>query len=168
MTHNRRFQILTFVVVAVLVVPLVGFSQQNARTELRKRDIAFDTNTFVEYAARGTRAVVELFIAAGIDVNARNKDGRAAILLAARDGRMDIINALLAHHADVDRDSQRRYEEGKTALMFAAQRGHASIVQRLLDAGARVNAAAYAGKTALMFASEAGHTTVVKRHAVAT
>jgi ankyrin repeat protein len=160
---TRQIAFVRFLVIAFFMLPVAVFGQPTARNELRRRDIAFDANTFVTYAAQGNRRVVDLFIAAGMDVNARNRDGRAAILLAARDGRLNIIDALLAHGAAVDRESQGRYEDGKTALMFAAQRGHASVVQRLLDAGARVNSAAYGGKTALMFASEAGHTTVVKR-----
>jgi hypothetical protein len=66
-----------FLLVALLSTPAVGSSQQEARRELQRRNIAFDNNTFVEYAARGNRAVVELFLAAGLNVNARNKDGRS-------------------------------------------------------------------------------------------
>jgi ankyrin repeat protein len=148
--------------VALISLAAVGSNQQEARREFQRRNIAFDNNAFVEYAACGDRAIVELFLAAGLNVNARNKDGRSAILLAAQDGRADVVQTLLVHRADIDQPSQGEYEQGKTALMFAAQRGHAKIVEMLLDAGVKVNATNHAGKTALMYAAEAGWTAAVQ------
>jgi len=46
-----------FVLVVLLSLPAVGSSQQEARRELQRRNIAFDNNTFVEYAASGNKAV---------------------------------------------------------------------------------------------------------------
>jgi ankyrin repeat protein len=151
-----------FVLVSLLSLPAFGSSHQEARRELERRNIAFDNNTFVEYAALGNRAVVELFLAAGLNVNARDKDGRSAIRLAARDGRADVVRTLLLHRAAVDQASQGAYEEGKTALMFAAQRGPAKVVETLLDAGAKIDATTHAGKTALMYAAEPGRTAAVQ------
>src|SRR2546427_4342010 len=155
---SRHLKFYAFLIVGLLAFPTFGLGQQDARKELEKRNIAFDANTFVEHAARGNRAVVELVMAAGLNVNSRNKGGRSAILLAAREGRADVVRALLARRADIDQASQGDFEQGKTALMFATQRGHVTVVQILLDASAKVNQTSHAGKTALMYAAEAGRT----------
>lgn len=72
-----------------------------------------------------------------------------AVVLAALDGRIEVIEQALAAGYKVD----FRNKEGRTALMFAAFNGHNGVVKRLLLAGADVNIQDQSGSTALMLAS---------------
>lgn len=89
-------------------------------------------------------AAVRLLLSAGADPNSTDGQGETCLILAARTGRDDIVDALLEHGAEVD-----KRDEGfaQTALMVAAREGHASIVRRLLALGAKVDAQTRAGKT---------------------
>lgn len=56
---------------------------------------------------------------------------QTALMIAAQSGRMDVVNALLALHADVNAVDV----VGETALHYAARRGQDMIVDALLQAG---------------------------------
>src|SRR5207245_11021529 len=109
----------------------------------------------------GRAEIVQMLIAAGSDVNARDNQGMTALELAvgARNaetagvlraagakaspssdrlptaveaGNMSEIDTLLALGADLEHEGK----QGMTPLMTAAERGRADIVGRLLAAGA--------------------------------
>lgn len=161
-----------FVLFQFQLTPLLAtaVSEEDARRELQTRNIPFNANVFVQRTAQGDLPAVELFLAAGMKPNVRNREGRNALLVAAREGHLGIVKTLLAKGADVNGESRNEdLERGKTALMFAAQRGHAGIVQALLDRGADVNARTDASKefdlpgwTPLIWAASEGHMAVVK------
>ena len=95
-------------------------------------------------------------IAAGGNVNHRNKDLRTPLMKAIK--RDDVVNALISAGANVNaRD--RLYE---TPLIKASRLGYASIVRKLLDANANVNIQTRNGQTALMVAAEQGYTNIVR------
>ena len=106
--------------------------------------------------ARGVNAV----IAQGVDVNAKNKDenGGTALMMAAREGNVDIVKALLAAGADIG----AKDNDGDAALVWAVEEGRADIVEMLLAAGADINAQNEDGETALVLAIGAGDVDVVK------
>ena len=79
-----------------------------------------------------TDSVKEL-LAAGADINAKNRDGITALMNAAREGKTDIVNELLAAGAKVN----EKDNNGKSALTFATQHDHSDIVKLLLAAGAK-------------------------------
>lgn len=54
--------------------------------------------------------------------------GQTGLMLAVSHGRMDMVQALLAHGADVNVQD----DEGSTALMCASEHGHVEIVKLLL------------------------------------
>ena len=98
-------------------------------------------------------------IAGGADVNAKNADGYTALLIAAEEGLLDIVRALLeVPGIGIDLHDV----EGVTALMFAANEGHTDIVNALLDKGADANGVDNNRKTALMYAAEGGHLAIVR------
>ena len=88
-------------------------------------------------------------IAAGAALEARDKDGKTALMLAAEYNRTSIVRALLTAGADKEATDN----EGNTALMLAAQRGETCSMQALLDAGANLEARDGDGKTALIHAA---------------
>ncbi|MGA2766468.1 MAG: ankyrin repeat domain-containing protein [Spirochaetia bacterium] len=96
--------------------------------------------------------VISLLVAAGADVNARNKLGETALICAAQSNpNPDVAKALLASGAALDdRDGL-----GRTALMAAAWgNGNPAVASALLTAGADANAKSRLGKTALDYARD--------------
>src|SRR5205823_15259 len=84
--------------------------------------------------------------------------GGTALGVAAYTGSMEVVQALLAANADVNRTQC----DGKTPLAIASAKGRTGIVRLFLAANADVNAAEDNGKTALMSASANGHLQVVQ------
>ena len=90
---------------------------------------------------RRDAAAVQTALGAGADPDAAAKNavlGRTpALVLAARSGDREIIEALLAAGANVDaREENPQPPTGKTALLVAAEAGHAEVIRSLLRAGA--------------------------------
>jgi hypothetical protein len=89
--------------------------------------------------------IVNLLLAAGADVNAKDKDDNTTLMYAWWD--KDIVKRLLEAGADVN--VKNKY--GKTALMFTVARGNIDVVKLLLAAGADANAQDWKGGTAITF-----------------
>ena len=75
-------------------------------------------------------AAVELFLEAGMDPNAAGKDGKTALMVAARGGYMEIVKLLLDKGADVNA-KDKKFEA--TSLIWAAVGGHSDVVELLLS-----------------------------------
>ncbi len=72
---------------------------------------------FVFYAQKGNQDMVKLFLAAGMDVNARVKgSGNTALMQAANAGRLDTVKLLMENGADINMAN----EKGETALTKAS------------------------------------------------
>ena len=82
----------SLIFVYLLLIPCSAFGQEqeHARQEIAKRKLQLNINAFAERAALGDSAAVELFLAAGMDPNARNSDGRTPLLLAAMRGHAGV------------------------------------------------------------------------------
>jgi ankyrin repeat protein len=133
-------------------------------------------NELVAAASRGDLPRVKALLAANADVNAkvnakpvnglrsvivsgqaRLVDGETALMLASREGHLEVVRALFAARADVN----TKDDDGGTALMYASQEGHLEVVRALLTAKADVNVKMNNGATALMYASQNGLLDVV-------
>ena len=79
-------------------------------------------------------------------------DPRASFFAAAREGRTDVVEALLDAGAPID----ARDDRGYTALILAAYSGRAELARRLIARGADVCAGDARGNTALMGAAFKG------------
>ena len=109
----------------------------------------------------GHAAIVHVLLDAGADAQAVNKDGRTALMLAARGKKPGHVAAsliLLYHGADVNVVTK----DGVTALMAAALGGQPILVQAMLDKGADEHVATANGNTARSFASEYKRDEIVK------
>tara|TARA_B110000208_G_scaffold100171_1_gene124932 strand:- start:72 stop:1823 length:1752 start_codon:yes stop_codon:yes gene_type:complete len=109
------------------------------------------------------------WLSRGVDPNMVDADGDSMpenkgaplLYIAARQGHVSMIDALLRSGATVDLATA---DGGRTPLFIAAQNGHTAAVVKLLAAGADVNkATAKHGCTPLWAAAQKGHLTVVTK-----
>ena len=78
--------------------------------------------------------VIDRLLAAKVPIEAKNKAGQTALMLAAREGQGDNVQLLIARGAKVN----ERSGTGWTPLMLAAYNGQTSVVSLLLEAKADV------------------------------
>ena len=71
----------------------------------------------------------------GIDPDTVDANGNTLLILAAREGQLAAVEALLRYRVRID----YRTPAGDSALMLAVLRGHDAVVAALLKAGAKVN-----------------------------
>ena len=74
-------------------------------------------------------------LAAGADIEAKDRNGNTPLLVAATEGYQDVAGKAVAL-IDAGVDIAARDEDGYTALHLAAAWGTAKMVARLLDADA--------------------------------
>lgn len=139
-------------------------AEAKGRAEAARRE-QLNQDLFAAIDAKEIRPAL-MALAAGAEVNARDRDGMTPLMHAALHGSMELTQVLLRKGAMVNvKDGF-----GVTALMQAAWAGHSEIVERLLEQGADPNlqsllefpAVRKAGISALMGASMNGNVEVVK------
>lgn len=106
---------------------------------------------------RGDVQMVLDLLGRGSDVNARDRYGQTALMLAAHAGHREVVETLIAHRADLNITAKF----GLSALMLALVAGHAEVARVLAQAGADLSlrgtgAPGFAGKTACDLAVERG------------
>ena len=99
-----------------------------------------------EAAEDGNIEAVKQHIAAGTDVNAKDKYGESPLLFAATFGHKEIAELLIANGADVNTKIDKI---GMTPLHIATGQGYKEIVELLIAKGADVNAKTKYGSTPL-------------------
>ncbi|MBO9539725.1 ankyrin repeat domain-containing protein [bacterium] len=103
----------------------------------------------VNFAADGdSPAALDLLLARGADPFQPNKEGRAALAIAASAGQVPNLVRLLA----LSHDLEVRGDDGATPLMLATAGGHLGAVEVLIRAGADLEAHDNEGLTALHIA----------------
>jgi len=115
------------------------------------------TPEWQEAVKRGAVAELAALLSRGADIDARDRHGQTAVMLAALAGDARLVEFLAIHGADLDHTAKY----GLSALMLAALRGHGEVVRVLVAAGADVDAKGtgapgFAGKRAHDLAAERG------------
>ena len=104
------------------------------------------------------RITVQCVCDLGGDVNAKDKNGITALMVAFFRGNSEIMKYLVGKGADVN----AKDNGGWTALIWASYQGNLETVKCLVEHGADVNAKDKDGWTALMWASSRGKLETVK------
>ncbi|MDD3050639.1 MAG: S1 RNA-binding domain-containing protein [Candidatus Cloacimonetes bacterium] len=147
--------------------------------------------SLMDAALYGLTDEVRKSIDNGADVDARDEIDNTALVWAASNNNLEIVDLLLQNGANVNSrnsigwtplisaanngnvetvkllvkynvDANARDGGGLTALMFACLKDHEEIVKLLLEAGADTNAEDSEGKTAIYYAIESDPTEIVK------
>jgi len=109
----------------------------------------------------GDSAQVRNLLAAGANPNQLDEAGDTALHVAALQGHLDVVNALLEGGADANAKDARGWTPiFKAAYNHELDCGFAPVVQALIDAGADVNARIFFGLTPLMLAAGGGEAAV--------
>ena len=94
----------------------------------------------------------------GADVNASNKYGDTALMMAVYNGHLEVVKYLAECGVDVNASDKH----GRTALMNASENGHLEVVKYLVERGAQLDIQDKNGWTALIGAARGGYLEVVK------
>lgn len=92
------------------------------------------------------------------NINEQDDQGKTALMYAASQGRLDIVQWLLDHGADVNLQNI----DGQTALVHAILKNHEYIVRLLLQHGADINIQDDQGTTPCIAAAFKGNKNVVQ------
>jgi len=111
------------------------------------------TGAFMAAVKNGDLNAVKSSLSAGMDANAKDTSGNAAVHLAVIHDKLDVLKLLLDHRADVN----IRDRTGRTPLMLAAEHDRPQIVDKLLAQSADVNAKDENGDTATAIAIRKEH-----------
>ncbi|KAI9861085.1 MAG: hypothetical protein M1813_005514 [Trichoglossum hirsutum] len=116
---------------------------------------AWGSATLHMVAARGYKAVAQLLVERGADVNKGDNIGKTALHLATDNGDLAMVRLLVGKGANVNAKDNYR---GWTTLHRAALSGHCPIAQLLVEKGADVNKGeGNRGLTALHLAAQTGN-----------
>jgi len=103
------------------------------------------------------KEVIQILLGTNIDLEAKDKDGRTALLWAAATGKEALTELLLTGRSQNTACVNATNNRGKTALHLAAENNRLNIVRILLDHEALVHARSDGGWTALHNAADKGH-----------
>ncbi len=106
---------------------------------------------------RGDVQHVRDLLGRSADVDARDRHGQTALMLAAHAGHREVVELLIGHRANLN--TTAKY--GLSALMLAIVAGHADVARLLADAGTDLSlrgsgAPGFTCKTAYDLAVERG------------
>lgn len=117
------------------------------------------TTALVAAAAAGQAAAAAFLMQRHANAEAAAHNGMKAIHVAAAQGHVEVVEALVA--AAADPDARHRFAES-TALHFAAEMDHVDVIERLCALGADAEAEKVTGGRPLHVASDLGHADAVR------
>ena len=152
---------------------------EEAREELARRGQSFDlgteetrreaVNDFLDAADEGKPEIVELYLAAGMDINARDEFLQTALYVATAERQYALASLLVGKGADPNLAN----DDGRTPLLAAVRNGFDTnryarapasqqLVNALLERGADVNASDIDGTTPLEEAARLGDADTIR------
>ncbi len=132
---------------------------QEIFAEIGNREIALGGLIALLLAASGGNLnAVKYFVEAGVNIEAREKDGATSLYIASQNGYLEIVQYLVDKRANIEAIEK----DGATPLYIASQNGCLEIVQYLVSKGAEIEVAQKDGATPLFIASQKGYLEIVK------
>jgi ankyrin repeat protein/beta-lactamase regulating signal transducer with metallopeptidase domain len=133
--------------------PTIAASREAARDKLGMLRVEYSAESFVKQAAEGDTIAIKTFLAAGMNINARNEQGVTALMKAAAAGHTETVQSLMAAGANPNLRGEGNY----SALSYAAELGDVSMMKVLIAGGAEVDLkVGYQQATALILAAANG------------
>lgn len=111
-----------------------------------------------QLAASNDAPAIRLLIAKGTDIDARDQQGRTALLVATHANNIEAARVLIDAGADVN--AKDAIED--SPYLYAGARGHLEILRMTLAHGADLKSTNRYGGTALIPAAERGHVDTVR------
>jgi len=136
---------------AIALVPDTAGAQTRNRTESVTESLLHSA------AAANDTGAIRTLLAQGADVNARDRYGHTALLIATHRNAVSAARALIQAGADVN--LKDRIDD--SPFLYAAAHGYLDILQMALENGADVLSTNRFGSTALIPAAEHGHVEAV-------
>jgi ankyrin repeat protein len=103
-------------------------------------------------------SLCEFILRNGGNLDSLSKNGSTPLLIASREGHIDVVEMMLRFGADPNDGG----DKGLTPLLLAAAEGRCDIVELLLSYKADANLSLYEGRTPLHEAVESGQTEVCR------
>jgi ankyrin repeat protein len=119
-----------------LLAAVCGCSAPDPRQVLVQLNVPYTTDAFIGQAGAGDMVAVPAFLAAGMNPNDKDAEGRTALMSAAAGGHADVVTLLLEKGATVNVTSAR----GLTPLAAAIFNDQPGVIALLIAKGARLNA----------------------------
>jgi ankyrin repeat protein len=150
MGRSINFTTILVIMVLVALFSSCGKSPEEARRELRQMNVEYSENSFIKSAKEGDILAIRLFLNAGMNPNAKDGEGKTALIAASEAGRDQVVKLLLAKGADIEAKDNER---DATALLWASAKEKTKTMRILLDKGANIRAKDKDGDNALIRAA---------------
>lgn len=111
-----------------------------------------------QHAREGSLVALQALGLTCAEIDARNRKGYSALMLAAYHGHVEVVRYLLNRGADANTADNG----GNTVLMGAAFKGDVEVARLLVQAGADIGARNAKGRTATDFAHMFGRAEVAR------
>lgn len=142
----KRLAVATLISGMLALLPVTASGQEMSETPLHAAAAAGDVGT------------IRQAFAAGAKIDARDRGGRTALLIATHDNKIAAAAALIEAGADVN----AKDNINDSPYLYAGARGHLEILKLTLAHGADLKSTNRYGGTALIPASERGHVETVR------
>jgi len=114
--------------------------------------------TPLRWSIRGAMETSKYLLESGADPNVIDRFGEtaftAATIVAIKQKKMELLDLMLSHNADINRTFVSAKTTGNTALIHAASAGDVELIIYLLLNGANINHVNSEGNTPVMVAAE--------------
>lgn len=120
--------------------------------------LAMNETSLHAAAARGDVAGIEKLLSEGTSIDARDRTGATALLVATHGNQIAAAKALIDAGADVN----AKDNINDSPYLYAGARGHLDILKMTLSHGADLKSTNRYGGTALIPAAERGHVETVR------
>lgn len=152
-----------FSLMLLAFLPFLCFAQQSQpatpQQQLAAMKIEMNDANFLDFVGKGDLKIIQLFLDAGMKVDALNPDDdRTALMIALDKGQTEAARLLISKGADVNAAD----DDSVNPLIIAADKGNLDMVKALLEKGATVDASDDDDNTALIAAVRSARADVVQ------